>query len=120
MQAALGAMAAVPAPPMNEVLEALKRAEEVSKFLREQTDFWMEQVRQIQKTTQSGEAQQSAAPVVNRAASAPVGEAAAAAAEAAAPSSPLADLRRIQQEKYEERKRSSASLEENSNSPGAP
>lgn len=35
-------------PPMQDIVDSLKRAEDVAKFLREQQDFWMEQVRQIQ------------------------------------------------------------------------
>eukprot|EP00930_Biecheleria_cincta_P021555 TRINITY_DN15948_c0_g1_i2.p1 TRINITY_DN15948_c0_g1~~TRINITY_DN15948_c0_g1_i2.p1 ORF type:complete len:532 (+),score=95.13 TRINITY_DN15948_c0_g1_i2:104-1699(+) len=35
-------------PPMQDIMDSLKRAEDVAKFLREQQDFWMEQVRQIQ------------------------------------------------------------------------
>lgn len=42
--------AALPAlPPVNDILEALKKAEDIAKFLREQTDFWMDQVRQIEQ-----------------------------------------------------------------------
>eukprot|EP00490_Sorites_sp_Unknown_P000558 CAMPEP_0114690540 /NCGR_PEP_ID=MMETSP0191-20121206/65824_1 /TAXON_ID=126664 /ORGANISM="Sorites sp." /LENGTH=520 /DNA_ID=CAMNT_0001980613 /DNA_START=56 /DNA_END=1619 /DNA_ORIENTATION=- len=35
-------------PPLQEILDALGRAEEVATFLREQQSFWIEQVRQIQ------------------------------------------------------------------------
>lgn len=37
-------------PPMNEIVESLKRAENTAEFLREQSDFWMDQVRQIERT----------------------------------------------------------------------
>lgn len=41
-------------PPVNEIVESIQRAEEVAKFLRQQTEFWMSQVRQIeQMQTQS-------------------------------------------------------------------
>jgi len=30
-------------------MDSLKRAEEIAKFLRQQTEFWMEQVRQIEQ-----------------------------------------------------------------------
>lgn len=30
-------------------MDSLKRAEEIAKFLRQQTDFWMDQVRQIEQ-----------------------------------------------------------------------
>mmetsp|Transcript_8614 Transcript_8614/g.15462 ORF Transcript_8614/g.15462 Transcript_8614/m.15462 type:complete len:558 (-) Transcript_8614:106-1779(-) len=46
-QAAGSAAAAL--PPVQEVLDALARAEEMSKFLRQQADFWMEQVQLIQQ-----------------------------------------------------------------------
>lgn len=36
-------------PPVQEIVESLKHAEEIAKFLRQQTDFWMEQVRQIER-----------------------------------------------------------------------
>lgn len=36
-------------PPVQELLDSLHRAEEIAKFLRQQTDFWMEQVTQIQQ-----------------------------------------------------------------------
>jgi len=37
-------------PPVHEIMDSLKRAEEIAKFLRQQTDFWMEQVRQIEQS----------------------------------------------------------------------
>eukprot|EP00434_Breviolum_minutum_P040254 symbB.v1.2.035763.t1/scaffold4890.1/size33415/4 len=40
-------------PPLQEILDALGRAEEVATFLRDQQSFWMEQVRQIQSGTVS-------------------------------------------------------------------
>jgi len=43
------ASAAAALPPVQEVLDALARAEEMSKFLRQQADFWMEQVQLIQQ-----------------------------------------------------------------------
>jgi len=36
-------------PAVHEIMDALKRAEEIAKFLGQQTDFWMDQVRQIEK-----------------------------------------------------------------------
>jgi len=42
-----GAISAL--PPVAEIVASLKHAEEVSKFLRQQTDFWMEQVRLIEQ-----------------------------------------------------------------------
>lgn len=36
-------------PSIREITDALKQAEEVAKFLREQTAFWMDQVRVIEK-----------------------------------------------------------------------
>ena len=36
-------------PPVNDIVESLRRAEEVAKFLRQQTDFWMQQVTMIQE-----------------------------------------------------------------------
>lgn len=41
-------------PPLQEILDALGRAEEVAMFLREQQSFWMDQVRQIQNTVSQG------------------------------------------------------------------
>lgn len=41
-------------PPLQEILDALGRAEEVATFLREQQSFWMDQVRQIQNTVSHG------------------------------------------------------------------
>jgi len=35
---------------VQDIMDSLKRAEEIAKFLRQQTDFWMEQVRQIEQT----------------------------------------------------------------------
>ncbi|OLP79526.1 E3 ubiquitin-protein ligase synoviolin [Symbiodinium microadriaticum] len=43
-------------PPLEEITNALDRAEEMAKFLREQQDFWMEQVRQIQAGRCHGQA----------------------------------------------------------------
>jgi len=41
-------------PPVQEVMNSLNRAEEIAKFLRQQTEFWMDQVRHIEQThTQS-------------------------------------------------------------------
>lgn len=37
-------------PPIDDIVGALNQAEEISKFLRQQTDFWMEQVRQIEQS----------------------------------------------------------------------
>lgn len=37
-------------PPLQDLVEMLKRAEDVAKFLREQQDFWLQQVRQIQSS----------------------------------------------------------------------
>jgi hypothetical protein len=34
---------------VQELLDSLQRAEDIAKFLRQQTDFWMEQVTQIQQ-----------------------------------------------------------------------
>lgn len=39
------------APPVNEILDALKRAEEVASFLRQQTQFWKEQVESIRENS---------------------------------------------------------------------
>jgi len=36
-------------PPAQEIMDSLKRAEEVAKFLRQQTEFWMDQVRLIEQ-----------------------------------------------------------------------
>lgn len=44
---ALGSLGSL--TPVSEITEALKRAEELSKFLRQQSDFWMEQVRLIER-----------------------------------------------------------------------
>lgn len=44
---------------VNEIAEKLKRAEEISKFLRQQSEFWMDQVDLIQK---SNARQMAAAP----------------------------------------------------------
>jgi E3 ubiquitin-protein ligase synoviolin len=37
-------------PPVHDILESLRRAEETSKFLRQQSEFWMQQVQMIQKS----------------------------------------------------------------------
>lgn len=37
------------APPVNEILDALKRAEEMATFLRQQTQFWKDQVESIRE-----------------------------------------------------------------------
>jgi len=41
-------------PSVNEIVESLTQAEEISKFLREQTEFWMAQVRLIQQDHAQG------------------------------------------------------------------
>mmetsp|Transcript_93902 Transcript_93902/g.265703 ORF Transcript_93902/g.265703 Transcript_93902/m.265703 type:complete len:616 (-) Transcript_93902:62-1909(-) len=48
---AAGQAFAVPGalPPVAEIMESLRRAEEIAKFLRQQTEFWMDQVRQIEQ-----------------------------------------------------------------------
>lgn len=38
-----------PLTPVPEILQALKQAEELAKYFREQTDFWMKQVQEIQQ-----------------------------------------------------------------------
>eukprot|EP00928_Gymnodinium_smaydae_P014102 TRINITY_DN15109_c0_g1_i2.p1 TRINITY_DN15109_c0_g1~~TRINITY_DN15109_c0_g1_i2.p1 ORF type:complete len:663 (+),score=131.39 TRINITY_DN15109_c0_g1_i2:220-2208(+) len=133
--AALGSAATIATPPLEEMLSALKRAEDVSKFLREQTDFWMAQVRQIQKDHNgtvatgavsapglaAGLAQGMATTVATPVAQAPAAEAPQTpnaatmtplASGDASPSSArdqMAELRRAQQEAWE-RRRSSGSL----------
>eukprot|EP00927_Polykrikos_kofoidii_P027303 TRINITY_DN24070_c0_g3_i2.p1 TRINITY_DN24070_c0_g3~~TRINITY_DN24070_c0_g3_i2.p1 ORF type:complete len:702 (+),score=113.45 TRINITY_DN24070_c0_g3_i2:101-2206(+) len=131
------ALGSAPAPPLQDIMEGLKRAEDVAKFLREQTAFWMEQVRQIQQTHCSGgdpagllaggsspsAVQTPLLPPGTGHTAATAGSAAnEEASEATArrvESSPLgsgspaggglADIRRLQQEQWE-RKRSSGSL----------
>eukprot|EP00439_Symbiodinium_sp_Y106_P035719 s787_g4.t1 len=77
-------------PPLEEITTALDRAEEMAKFLREQQDFWMEQVRQIQ-AGRSGQAVPSPETV------APNEPATEAEAE---PEDQLAELRRARQEQW--------------------
>lgn len=48
----LGAMGTSAVPPVQEIVDALKRAEEVAKFLQQQTQFWMEQASHISRTHQ--------------------------------------------------------------------
>jgi len=43
-------------------MDSLKRAEEIAKFLRQQTDFWMDQVRQIEQAHNHQPATFGAAP----------------------------------------------------------
>ncbi|CAK0852715.1 unnamed protein product [Prorocentrum cordatum] len=128
----------VSAPPvqlesMEEIAEQIRRCEEVAKFLREQTDFWMEQVRHIQRShlhpaaagaaaglasppwapetpaprgpTVDSEGQPAAAPSGAEPGSA---EACRSSGSPGSPSDQMAELRRLQEEAWFRKRRSAA------------
>jgi len=126
---AAAAMGSGTLPPLEDVVAALKRAEDVAKFLREQQDFWMDQVRLVQERHGPGAhgAVGSSEAVVRAMAAAAVGQTAASASaeselrrrtacsgmsasdEGFAPESPkqddqMAELRRARQELWAKRK----------------
>lgn len=78
-------------PPLEEITNALDRAEEMAKFLREQQDFWMEQVRQIQAGRCHGQATPGPETVAPNEPATEV---------EAEPEDQLAELRRARQEQW--------------------
>lgn len=76
-------------PPMQDIMDSLKRAEDVAKFLREQQDFWMEQVRQIQDRQAQTAAPMPEADSATETPSSPTGG-----------SDPMAELRKARHEEY--------------------
>lgn len=88
-------------PPVEDIVKALEHAQQMAAFMREQTDFWMEQVRQIEKAHSSESKKGSADDGEKK-----DGESQ---REDEAPQNPLAALRRDQQRQWEIR-RSQSSL----------
>eukprot|EP00931_Biecheleriopsis_adriatica_P101707 TRINITY_DN76793_c0_g1_i1.p1 TRINITY_DN76793_c0_g1~~TRINITY_DN76793_c0_g1_i1.p1 ORF type:complete len:595 (-),score=117.51 TRINITY_DN76793_c0_g1_i1:94-1878(-) len=101
-------------PPLQDILDSLKRAEEVAQYLREQQDFWMGQVRQIQErhgreaASARGAAPSASAP---SAASAEPTPPAATSEIGGSPEDQMAELRRVRSEQWA-RKRTQSQLSE--------
>eukprot|EP00933_Yihiella_yeosuensis_P031734 TRINITY_DN2532_c0_g1_i1.p1 TRINITY_DN2532_c0_g1~~TRINITY_DN2532_c0_g1_i1.p1 ORF type:complete len:395 (+),score=115.47 TRINITY_DN2532_c0_g1_i1:98-1186(+) len=119
--AMLSATAGGSLPPLEDIMDSLKRAEEVAKFLKEQQDFWMEQVRQIQQR-QAASSLGPAASFLGASSSSLGGDAglrhrnvSSNGAEGTMPASPtgatdqMAELRRARQEAWEKKRTESQS-----------